>query len=104
MRSPHNRAVRPRARPRPLCVWPHRSTSDDDPSPIKTPRQEKPKHPITFLETYRDLPPSSIRDREGPEALPGTLSERGNRHRRSYSSPCLPPARWVSSLPWTMGP
>jgi hypothetical protein len=28
----------------------------------------------------------------------------GNRHQRSSSSPCLPPARWVSSLPWTMGP
>jgi hypothetical protein len=54
--------------------WP---TSDAAPSPIKTPRREKPKHPITFLETYRDLPPSLIRDREGPEALPGTLPERG---------------------------
>jgi hypothetical protein len=28
----------------------------------------------------------------------------GNRHRRSSSSPCLPPVRWVSSIPWTMGP
>jgi hypothetical protein len=28
----------------------------------------------------------------------------GNRHWRSFSSPCLPLARWVSSLPWTMGP
>jgi hypothetical protein len=34
----------------PLCVWPPRSTSDDAPSPIKTPRREKPKYPITFLE------------------------------------------------------
>jgi hypothetical protein len=57
-------------------VWPPRSTSDDAPSPIKTPRREKPKHPTTFPETYRDPPPSSIRDGEGPEALPGTLSER----------------------------
>jgi hypothetical protein len=30
--------------------------------------------------------------------------EEGNRHRRSSSSPCLSLARWVSSLPWTMGP
>jgi hypothetical protein len=30
---------------------------------------------ITSLETHRD--PSSTRDREGPEALPGTLPERG---------------------------
>jgi hypothetical protein len=77
-RGPHNGAARPRDRPRPLCVWPPRSTSDDAPSPIKTPRREKPKHPITFPETYHDPPPSSTQDREGPEALPGTLSERGN--------------------------
>jgi hypothetical protein len=35
---------------RPLCVWPPRSTSDDAPSPIKTPQREKPKDPITFPE------------------------------------------------------
>jgi hypothetical protein len=58
-------------------VWPPRSTSDDAPSPIKTPRQEKPKYPITFPEAYCDLPPSSTQDREGPEAFPGTLPERG---------------------------
>ena len=61
----------------PLCVRPPRSTTDDAPSPIKTPRREKPKHPINFPETHRDPPPSSTRDREGPEALPGTLPERG---------------------------
>jgi hypothetical protein len=65
------------ARPCPLCVWLPRSTSDDAPSPIKTPRREKPKHLITFPEIHRDPPPSSTRDREGPEALPGTLLERG---------------------------
>jgi hypothetical protein len=30
-----------------------------------------------FLETYFKPPPSSMRDREGPEALLGTLPERG---------------------------
>jgi hypothetical protein len=54
--------------------WP---TSDAAPSPIKTPRWEKPKGPINFPETHRDPLPSSTRDREGPEALPGTLPERG---------------------------
>jgi hypothetical protein len=47
------------------------------PGPIKTPRREKPKYPINFPETHRDLPPSLTRDRKGPEALPGTLPERG---------------------------
>jgi hypothetical protein len=74
---PHSRAARPRPWPRPLCVRPPRSSSDDAPSPIKTPRREKPKHPITFLETHRDPPLSSTRDQEGPEVLPGTLPERG---------------------------
>jgi hypothetical protein len=50
MRGPHNRAAWPKDRPRPLCVWPPRSTSDDAPLPIKTPRWEKSKHLITFPE------------------------------------------------------
>jgi hypothetical protein len=76
-RGPHNRVAWPRPWPCPLCVRPPRSTSDDTLLPIKTPRWEKPKHPITFPETHRDPPPSSIRDRECPKALPGTLPERG---------------------------
>jgi hypothetical protein len=75
--QPHNWAARSSPWPRPLCVRPPWSTSDAAPSPIKTPRREKPKYLITFLETHRDLPPSSTQDREGPEALPGTLLERG---------------------------
>jgi hypothetical protein len=77
MRAPHTRAVRPSPWPRPLCVRVPRATSDDAPSPIKTPRREKPKYPINFPETHRDPQPSLTRDREGPEALPGTLQERG---------------------------
>jgi hypothetical protein len=74
---PRHRVARPAPSPCPLWVRPPWSTSDATPSPIKTPRREKPKYPITFLETHRDPPPSSTRDREGPEALPGTLPERG---------------------------
>jgi hypothetical protein len=74
---PHHRATRPRAGPRPLVVRPPWPTSDAASSPIKTPRRKKPKDPITFPETHRNPPPSSTRDWEGPEALPGTLPERG---------------------------
>jgi hypothetical protein len=74
---PHSRAARPAPGPCPLCVRLPWSTSDAAPSPIKTPQWEKPKHLINFLETHRDLPPSSTRDQEGPEDLPGTLPERG---------------------------
>jgi hypothetical protein len=56
---PHNRAARPRPWPPSLCVRLPRPTSDAAPSPIKTPRREKPKYPINFLETHRDPPPSS---------------------------------------------
>jgi hypothetical protein len=58
-------------------VSPTWSTSDSAPLPIKTPRREKPKYPINFPERHRDSPPSSTQDWEGPEALPGTLPERG---------------------------
>jgi hypothetical protein len=66
-------------------VWAPWSICDAAPSPIKTPQWEKPKHPITFPETYHGPPPLLTRDREGPEALPGTLPERG-----------IATCRWIS--------
>jgi hypothetical protein len=77
MRAPHTRAARPLAGPRPLCVRAPRSTPDDAPSPIKTPRREKPKYPITFPEHIAIHRRRRPEDREGPEALPGTLPEMG---------------------------
>jgi hypothetical protein len=72
----HYQGARHRAWSRCPMVSPTWYTSDAAPSPIKTSRREKPKHPITFPETHRDPSPSSTQDREGPEALPGTLPER----------------------------
>jgi hypothetical protein len=74
---PHHRAARPRAGPRPLVVWAPWSTSDAAPSPIKTPRREKSKDPITFSEHITICRRRRPKVREGPEALPGTLPERG---------------------------
>jgi hypothetical protein len=74
---PHHRAAQPAPGPRPLVVRPPWPTSGAAPLPIQAPRREKPKHPINFLESHRDPPPSSTRDWEGPKALPGTLLERG---------------------------
>jgi hypothetical protein len=68
---------RPRAWPRRPMVSPTWSTCDAAPLPITTPRREKPKYPINFPETHRNSPPSLTRDREGLEALPVTLPERG---------------------------
>jgi hypothetical protein len=80
-------------------VIPSWSTSDAAPSTIKTPQREKRKDPINFLETHRDLPSSSTRDRESPEALPDTLPEReittgGLLHRHT----CLRRDEWVVYL------
>jgi hypothetical protein len=77
-----------RARPHPRVAWPrpwprHRGVRPAGPPPdaalppIYSPRWEKPKPRSIFLETYCKPLPSSTRDREGPEALPGTLPERG---------------------------
>jgi hypothetical protein len=74
---PHHQGAWHAPGPRPPVVRAPWSTSDAAPSPIKTPRWEKPEHLITFPETHRDLPSSSTRDREGPGALLGTLPERG---------------------------
>jgi hypothetical protein len=101
-RGPHTRAVRLAPGPRRLRVRPPRSTPGDVPSPTKTPWREKPKNPINFLETHRDPPPSSTRDREGPEALLGTLSERGiATGGLLHHHACLRSDEWVIYLgPW----
>jgi hypothetical protein len=91
--QPHNRAVRPSPWPRPLCVRPPWSTSDVAPSPIKTPQREKPREPDQFSRnTSRSaavVDPRSGWSRSSSRHPAGE----GNRHRRSSSSPCLPPAR-----------
>jgi hypothetical protein len=60
-RGPHNRAARPRPWPRPLCVRPRRSTSDDAPSPIKTPDKKNLKTRSLFQKHI------AIRRRHRPE-------------------------------------
>jgi hypothetical protein len=85
--------------PRPLWVRPPWPTSDATLPPIKTPRWKKPKDPINFLETHRDLPPSSTQDWEGLDALPGTLPERGITTRGLlHCHACLWHDEWVVYL------
>jgi hypothetical protein len=61
MGQPQHRAARPPPGLHPLWVRPPWSTLDAAPSPIKTPRREKPKHLINFPETH------AIRRRRRPE-------------------------------------
>jgi hypothetical protein len=96
-----------RARPHPRVAWPrpwplHQGVRPVHPPPdaailpIYSPRREKPKARSIFLETYCKPPPSSMRDWEGLEALPGTLPERGittggllHHHGRLWSDVCV---------------
>jgi hypothetical protein len=98
-RAPHTRVTQPSPWPRPLCVRVPRATSDDAPSPIKTPRQKKPKYPINFPEHIAIRRRRRSEDREGPKALPRTLPERGIAtggllHRHA----CLRSNEWVVYL------
>jgi hypothetical protein len=90
---PHHRAAWPTPGPRPVWVRPPWSTSDATPSPIKTPRREKPKYPDQFSRnTSRS---AAVVDPRlgGSRSFSRHPAREGNRHRRSSSLPCLPLAR-----------
>jgi hypothetical protein len=74
---PHHQGVRPGPSPHRPMVWAPWSISDTAPSPIKIPQWEKPKHQITFPKHIAIRRCYRPEDREGPEALPGTVLERG---------------------------
>jgi hypothetical protein len=95
----HHRVARPAPGLCPLGVRPPSPPPDSALRPIYSSRREKPKDPINFLETHRDPPSSSTRDREGPEALPGTLPERGIATRGLlHRHACLQSDEWVVYL------
>jgi hypothetical protein len=74
---PHHGVARASPRPRHQVVGPPGPPSDAALPPIYPPRWENPKARSIFHEIYCKPPPSLTRDREGPEALPDTLPERG---------------------------
>jgi hypothetical protein len=87
-RSPKQRQRGARGQPHHRVAWPspwpcHQVVGSPGPPldaalpPIYSPRRENPKPRSIFQKTYCNPPPSSMRDREGPEALPSTLPERG---------------------------
>ena len=59
-----------------LMTWPRASTAFAL-SPTNSPRRIKTWGPNTFPRNITEPPPSSTLIREGSEALPGTLPERG---------------------------
>jgi hypothetical protein len=74
---PHPRVARAKPWPRHQGVSPPDPLPDAALPPIYSTRRGKPKVRSIFHETYCNPPPSSTRDREGSEALPSTLPERG---------------------------
>jgi hypothetical protein len=74
--QPHYRVTRATPWPRHQVVWTPGPPPDIALPPINSLWWENPKGTDIFHETYCKPPPSS-RDREGPEALPDTLSEKG---------------------------
>jgi hypothetical protein len=75
--QPHHAMARATPWPRRAMVWAPGPPPNIALTPIYSPQRENPKPRTLFQKTYCKPPSSSIRDREGPEALPGTLPERG---------------------------
>jgi hypothetical protein len=73
----HHRVARASPWPCHQVVGPPGPPPDAALPPIYSPRWENLKARSIFFETYCKPPPSSMQDREGPKALPGTLPERG---------------------------
>jgi hypothetical protein len=76
-RQAHHRVAQPTPGPRHQVVWRPGPPPDAALPPIYSPRRETLSTRSIFQKTYCKPPPSSTRDWEGPEALPGTLPERG---------------------------
>jgi hypothetical protein len=73
----HHRVVQPTPGLHHQVVWPPGPPPDAALPSIYSPRRKNLKRPINFYEIYCKPRPSSTRDREGPEALPSTLAQRG---------------------------
>ena len=63
--------------PRRGVVWGPRGSAATALSPIYSSRREYPKDPSHYPRKVPETPPPSTLAREGSEALPGTLQERG---------------------------
>jgi hypothetical protein len=90
--------------PRHQVVWPPGPPPDAALPPIYSPRWENLKQPDQF--PWNILQAIAVVDvrSEGSGSSSRHPIQEGNHHRRTFSSPCLPPEWCVSSLPWTTRP
>jgi hypothetical protein len=100
----HHRGARPRPWPHPPMVSQPGPPTDDAPSPIKSPRREKPKGRIAFPRKILQAA-AIVESRSGGSRSSSLhLAGEGNPCQRPSIPPWSPPKWCVSSLPWTMGP
>jgi hypothetical protein len=100
--QPHHREARPSPWPRPPMVRPPGPPPNDAPSPIKTPRREKPKGRISFPRNILQAT-AVVVAKSGGSTSRHPVGE-GNPCWRPSTPPWSPPEWCVSSLPWTTGP
>jgi hypothetical protein len=86
---PHHRGARPSPWPRPPIVRPPGPPLDDAPSPMKTPRREKPKERIAF--------PRNILQAAAIIESRSVGSKSSSRHPAGEGNPCRRP----STPPWS---
>jgi hypothetical protein len=102
--QPHHQGARPSPWSCPPMVRAPWSTPDDAPSPIKSPRQEKPKGRISFSRNILQATAVAIARSGGSRSSSRHPAREGNSSRRPSTPPWSPPEWCVSSLPWTIGP
>jgi hypothetical protein len=89
--QPHHQEARPSPWPRLPVVRPPSPTSDAAPSPIKSPRWEKPKGRIAFSRNILQAAAVVETRSEGSRSSSGHPAGEGNPYRRPSPPPWLPP-------------
>jgi hypothetical protein len=102
--QPHHQGARPSPWSCPPVVRPLGPLPDDAPSPIKSPRREKPKGQIAF--PWNVLQAAAVVKMRSGGSRSSTRhpARGGNPCQRPSPPPWSPPEWCVSSLPWTTGP
>jgi hypothetical protein len=89
--QPHHRGARPSPWPRPPMVRPPGPPPDDDPSPIKSPRREKPKGRIAFPRNILQAAVVTVARSGGSRSSSRHPAGEGNPCRRPSTPPWSPP-------------
>jgi hypothetical protein len=100
----HHRVAWPSPWPRHHMVRPGGPPPDAALSPIKSPRQKKPKRQIAFPRNILQAAAVVEARSGGSRSSSRHSAGEGNPYRRPSPPPWSPPEWCVSSLPWTMGP